>query len=412
MAVTIAEPNDISSGSITPETENFYEILVYQKAADNAGIKRMAIAGWKNYLNFNSHKVNNLERFISVDDGYAWDTDADVPYSGVPITERIQGLADKIGVTAEPGAGFPTILPRLEQLEDYVKDGWDDESSGTTVHVEGLLDRTTNCESHIEELEDAIGGGATPGPGTLTGRIDALENTVGDNDSGLVKDVTTLKDEVENSTTGLIKKVTDNTTDISTLKTTVGNNSSGLVKDVNDINTKLGSGTTTTLISDVTTLKEDVETPTTGLKDVVGDSESGLVKDVNDAKTTLYGNGGTPDVPAQDSMVNDVEIIKEALNGRFNFFKNLNAWSSEHMTGVYLISYYDIGGSPTNRKYCSFIVYLNDGIPMPFGSNLGIDYLTSESNFNECFETDSQGYLKTKKSILKVVNSIKIGEVA
>ena len=59
-------------------------------------------------------------------------------------------------------------------------------------------------------------------------------NVVGDNSSGLVKDVNDLETTVGNSSSGLVKDVND-------LETTVGDNSSGLVKDVNDLETAIAS---------------------------------------------------------------------------------------------------------------------------------------------------------------------------
>ena len=67
MAAEIAEPQDLPSGSITPETEDYFKILVYQQAQDNAGIKQLGLGEWKNYLGFNSHKVNNVANYVGID---------------------------------------------------------------------------------------------------------------------------------------------------------------------------------------------------------------------------------------------------------------------------------------------------------------------------------------------------------
>ena len=67
--------------------------------------------------------------------------------------------------------------------------------------------------------------------------IGALETAVGDNNSGLIKDVADLKTAVGSSTTGLVKDVGD-------LKTAVGDDTGGLVKGVADINTEIGDDTT------------------------------------------------------------------------------------------------------------------------------------------------------------------------
>ena len=62
----------------------------------------------------------------------------------------------------------------------------------------------------------------------LSSRVSALEETVGDSSSGLVKEVDDLSTTVGDSSSGLVK-------DVDELYTTVGDSSSGLVKDVDDL---------------------------------------------------------------------------------------------------------------------------------------------------------------------------------
>ena len=66
----------------------------------------------------------------------------------------------------------------------------------------------------------------------LKEKVDDLIEIVGDEDSGLVKDVADLKTVVGDEDSGLVKDVAD-------LKTVVGDEDSGLVKDVADIETKV-----------------------------------------------------------------------------------------------------------------------------------------------------------------------------
>ena len=116
-------------------------------------------------------------------------------------------------------------------------------------------------------------------------RISALESTVGDASSGLVKDVddlqsdmtnaqndiTTLQGTVGDASSGLVKDVDDLQSDVSALQGTVGDASSGLVKDVDDLQ------------SDMTNAQNDI----TALQGTVGDASSGLVKDVDDLQTAV-----------------------------------------------------------------------------------------------------------------------------
>lgn len=78
----------------------------------------------------------------------------------------------------------------------------------------------------------------------LTNRVSTLETVVGNNNSGLVKDVNDLKTTVGNANSGLVKQVNTNTSDIAALKTTVGNATSGLVKRVTDLENTINDSTT------------------------------------------------------------------------------------------------------------------------------------------------------------------------
>ena len=76
----------------------------------------------------------------------------------------------------------------------------------------------------------------------LTERVNSIELTVGDENSGLVKDVDTLETTVGDENSGLVK-------DVDTLEATVGDNSTGLVKEVNDIRKEIEEDITV-LVSD------------------------------------------------------------------------------------------------------------------------------------------------------------------
>lgn len=258
MAVEIQEPNDLPPNTITDDNADRYEILVYEQSADVAGIKRLAIAGWKNYLQFNTHKVNNVASYVGIPSTFPWDLPQDLDYHdyGTPLSDQVKNIADKLGVNTESQTGFPTILPRIETLENQVQ----------TTDT-GLLDRMTsaegdinNLDTRVDSLAEEIGGSGGSGS-TLTGRIEALETSVGNTtspESGLLADVTAINDKIGTDTiTGTItSNISTLNTDVNTLKETVD-----------------GDGTTTNpgLTNRVTTLET-----------TVGDSTNGLVKDVDD----------------------------------------------------------------------------------------------------------------------------------
>ena len=96
--------------------------------------------------------------------------------------------------------------------------------------------------------------------------------------SNLESDVSTLKTAVGNQNSGLVKDVADNTSDISSLETTVGNSSSGLVKSVADNTSDISS-----------------------LESTIGNASAGLVKDVADNANNI------------DSLESDMDNVKFTL---------------------------------------------------------------------------------------------------
>ena len=347
MSVEIQEPNDLPPNSITDENADRYEILVYEKSPDVAGIKRLAIAGWKDYMAFNTHKVNNVASYLGMPTDYAWDSDHDIPYPDpanhkFALSDQVKNLSDKLGISTEPQTPFNPVYPRLQALETDV--------NATNT---GLKDRMTKAETDISSLADEIGSSTGTGT-TLTERISALETTVDtpntglrdrvtsienvigtDSTAGTIKnnivllrdDVNALQTTVNDPNNGLVKKVGDNTTDITSLQTVVGDSAGGLVKNVTDnttaisnINTVVGDSTSG-LVKDVETLQTVVGDSTSGLvKDVetlqtvVGDSAGGLVKDVDDNATDISNINGILGDGTTDGLRKTVNDLNTTVN--------------------------------------------------------------------------------------------------
>lgn len=108
-----------------------------------------------------------------------------------------------------------------------------------TAAKQDLYNKYNNLLGRIDIAEGDIAN--------LKTRVSALETTVGDANSGLVKDVNTLKSVVGNASSGLVKQVNTNTSDIADLKAidagtrltnlenTINNSTTGLQKRITDL---------------------------------------------------------------------------------------------------------------------------------------------------------------------------------
>ena len=191
---------------------------------------------------------------------------------------------------------------------------------------------------------------------TDAGKILALETTVGDSNNGLVKDVAGLQEqngdsvlttdaqtlssainEIDAHTDTNTGNIADNALAITGLQNTVGNANSGLVKDVADLQTAVGDANSG-LVKDVA----DNASAITGLQTTVGDSNSGLVKDVGDidsAITNKYLLVKKDDlvIITGDGVKTYGEMLADALAG-------LNAYIAAHTDEYIRVSTISLSG--------------------------------------------------------------------
>lgn len=448
MAVEIQEPNDLPAGSITPENENNYEVLVYQKAEDAAGIKRLGIGDWKGYLDFNSHKVNNVAAYVGMPDDYAWETDGDVPYTGTTVTRQIDTLATKLGISQEPGT-FDPLYPRFQTVENEVN-GTGSPATG------GLMQRMTQAETDIQSIEEEIGSSGGGGSGSLTARVNALEGVVGDSSSGLVKDVADINTEIGDDTTansikGRIKtnetNIAANATNIGNLQTTVGDSTSGLVKDVTDLQATVGDSNSG-LVKQVHDLESKVyqfrgsivsatgDNPTTAITlsngdiiSVPSDLQNGNVFDIkpNLGETITingvsYSKGNNiawvvPEVGdayfdelGMNIDVTRIDTLEQEVTTLNSYFQSItidSSWTSENISdGIYQFSCV-LGGSATGWNISTFILAFSNG-----GQSYTQTPIDISNNFSDYWEFDGVYHLKPKNITTNRKLSIhKIGEV-
>ena len=133
------------------------------------------------------------------------------PAIGDVYNIKTAGGTDDQGVVIK--AGDNVVCKTAKTESDAAK--WDVLSG--TVDLSAYYNKT-EVDTKISDAKTELQGSID----RVSGRVDTLETTVGNAESGLVKDVTTLKSDMATAKS-----------DISTLKTTVGNADSGLVKAVN-----------------------------------------------------------------------------------------------------------------------------------------------------------------------------------
>lgn len=186
------------------------------------------------------------------------------------------------------------MYPRFQTVEDEVN-GTGSPASG------GLMQRMSQAETNIQSIEEEIGSSGG-GSGSLTARINALETTVGDSTSGLVKDVADIDTEIGDDTTadsikGRIKVVEDsvatNTTSINTINETLD-----------------GDGTNPGLKSQVNTLDNDINDPANGLKKQVEELKSNVYQYQGNI-TAVTGDNPTTEITVDDTSITvDVDKLK------------------------------------------------------------------------------------------------------
>ena len=183
---------------------------------------------------------------------------ADVTEPSIGDVYNIQtaGGTDSQGVAIKAG---DNVVCKTTKAGDTAAE-WD--VLAGTVDLSAYYNKT-ETDSKIKDAKDALQGSIDG----VSNRVDALETTVGDAESGLVKDVATLK----TSSSSADQK-------IAALENTVGNSTKGLVKDVADN------------ASAIATLNGDEST---------AGSVKKAVKDASDALNTAISNitkdGGTID---------------------------------------------------------------------------------------------------------------------
>lgn len=110
--------------------------------------------------------------------------------------------------------------------------------TGLKYVYDSIKGDVTNVQGNITDIQNALsdGNGGLVDVGDLANTV-GTAGSQGNPGTGLIGNVEALQDTVGDLNSGLVKAVSDNTSDISALETTVGDANGGLVKRVNDLET-------------------------------------------------------------------------------------------------------------------------------------------------------------------------------
>ena len=351
MATTIQEPQELPTGSINPENEQDFAMIVYQKNAVGAGVKQLRLADFHSYLNWNSHKVNNVALYTGLKDSTPsefpdWDSDSDVaslPTGVYSLRTRIESIAGQVGISSSPTTVTNTLKSRVESLETSV-----DGPSGLPEN--GLNYKVSTLESKMAFVEDEISGGGGGQGSSILNRVQRLDDVVGTpSSSGLPT---------------LCDNMASNNADISALQNVV-----------NDPNTGVAANRT-----DITALQNAVNDPTTGnaalstkiqtVSDIVGTPSAGsqlmpLCYEVEQLKSSIvnvYSVQGNCVGATNDQGTDTVAIYVGSLSNPVALTSLENGWVYNVSSSSNPYVEITINGTPTKYYNGTNIVWIKQAV--------------------------------------------------
>ena len=198
----------------------------------------------------------------------------------------------------------------------------EDAKAYTDGKIGNIGDKTVEAyvTDKVSEI-NSVAGGLDGRVTTLEGKVDNLKTTVGDSNSGLVKDV------VDNA-----KAIADNAKAIAA----INDESTGILaqaKSYTDTAKEAANKYTDGKVSDINAttagLRSDVDT----LKATVGDASNGLVKDVADNTDKLNTLIGSDAGKSARTIVNEelaAQLIPEGAKESLDTLQEIAAWIQAH----------------------------------------------------------------------------------
>lgn len=203
---------------------------------------------------------------------------AEINSAKTELTKTIGQNTTKIGELEAKFGGYATsantvaadekVLSSAKTYTDLLK-----AKEGETYSGETLAGLKSEINSLKEGSTTTVGALATRVT-TAEGKITALETTVGNSTSGLVKDVADLKTTVGDNTKGLVKNVADLNTKIDAVSGASSAYTDSQIKAI-----KGGDGTTTATLS---SLKSDVDNQGSAISGITNGTKLDSFKDVED----------------------------------------------------------------------------------------------------------------------------------
>lgn len=211
----------------------------------------------------------------------------------------------------------------LEDLEDEIADDPNIDVSKLNANMVALFGAISEVKSNVSTVEtDMYGSGTSENPsqGSLLADMSTAQSDISSAQTSIGNVKTDLygsSGSASSPQTGSLKK------NLEEVKTTVGDNNSGLVKNLNDTSTNITNvktdlyGTNGTASNPQTnSLKKNLQ----NVKSTVGDANSGLVKDLNTAssnistvQTDMYGSNKNPNAPQEGSLVYDLTDLNDTI---------------------------------------------------------------------------------------------------
>ena len=346
----VREPSDIRGDEITDANAGNYAVVVYKKASDAAGLKTLNLAEWKQFMNYNGYKVDNIGTLLGFGQGdWTYDVDHLINPPATTLLAAVQGICSQTGATfAPPTTPGTTMLARINSLDvtvngngsttglvtDVAENTSQISALQTIVGTPGstadtLCDRMSSAENNISTLTSLVSDNTTG----LVPRMTAVETTVGDSNSGLVKNTNDLLGWVKNGWTngstpvdGLLTRTNAAESDITHLKSDVsalqsvigtgGGSTEGLQSTVLNLVTFTGMPTSLpdyNLNNRMSTLWDDVENSETGLKYVVGSGNAGLVGNMTNVKAAIGGDDGFTFFSGANNIYSRVKYLTDTL---------------------------------------------------------------------------------------------------